>query len=181
MRQGLTLNGGRYQDNFAHIRQPRPDCGLSSEVKLLKTYQVVPSWLGSERSAPGKLEERILRPGRNPRAERNWYSVAEQPAPALHLAHPEECAAPTHCARHCAPCQPQSTSPTELPPPRPTAPHARKQHAEDQYHRHAVPQHCERVSQNSDPSREGPTLSHRMYELNVLRESPPPQHRQVIV
>ena len=34
----------------------------------------------------------------------DWYCVAEQLSPALHLARPEGRAA--HCASYCAPCQP---------------------------------------------------------------------------
>jgi len=38
--------------------------------------------------------------------ERDWYLIAEQPAPAPQLARPEGRAALRTCANYCAPCQP---------------------------------------------------------------------------
>ena len=42
----------RSRANTAHIRLPRPDSGLGFQVKFLKTFQVVPSSLGSSRHPP---------------------------------------------------------------------------------------------------------------------------------
>ena len=38
----------RCQANMAHMRQSRPDSGLGFQIKVLKTFSVVPSWLGRE-------------------------------------------------------------------------------------------------------------------------------------
>jgi len=43
MRQGV----GRSRANMAHTRQSRPDSGLDFQVKVLTTFRVVPSSLGS--------------------------------------------------------------------------------------------------------------------------------------
>ena len=40
------------RENMAHIRQPRPNYGLHIQVKVLKTFQVVPSSLGSGPGVP---------------------------------------------------------------------------------------------------------------------------------
>jgi hypothetical protein len=40
------LSGVSYPANLAHIRQSRPDSGLGFQVKVLQTFQVVPSSLG---------------------------------------------------------------------------------------------------------------------------------------
>jgi len=49
----LTVLYGTY---MAHIRQPRPDSGLGFQVKVLETFQVVPSLLGSDDSSNGLID-----------------------------------------------------------------------------------------------------------------------------
>ena len=41
------VRGMRCRTSMAHTRQSRPDSGLGFQVKVLKTFQVVPSSLGS--------------------------------------------------------------------------------------------------------------------------------------
>jgi len=48
----------RCRANMARKRQSRPDFGLGFQVKVLKTFEVVPSSLGS--GSPGSLCERGL-------------------------------------------------------------------------------------------------------------------------
>ena len=57
MRQGLTLNGCRCQENIARKKQLRPDCGLGFEVKVLTPSQVVLFRFGLE-AADHLLEHR---------------------------------------------------------------------------------------------------------------------------
>ena len=47
----------RRRANSAHIRLSRPDSGLGSQVKVLKTSYVVPSSLGSGNQKPGGVWE----------------------------------------------------------------------------------------------------------------------------
>jgi len=44
--QGLQFTF-RCRANMAHIRQPRPDSGLGFQVKVIRTFQIGPSLLGS--------------------------------------------------------------------------------------------------------------------------------------
>jgi hypothetical protein len=41
---------------MAHIRQSTPDCNLGFKAKALKTFEVVPTWLGSGRQ---RVSERV--------------------------------------------------------------------------------------------------------------------------
>ena len=43
----VLLRPGRRRANMAHIRQSRPDSGLGVQVKVLETFQIVPSSLRS--------------------------------------------------------------------------------------------------------------------------------------
>ena len=62
--QTAGVSDFRYRAKSAQIRQPRPESGLGSQVEVLKTFEVVPSSLGSGRVleksalAPATTEER---------------------------------------------------------------------------------------------------------------------------
>jgi len=50
--QGMRFRGFRCRANMAHVRRSRPDSGLDFLVKVLATFQVVPSSLESGRRVP---------------------------------------------------------------------------------------------------------------------------------
>jgi len=64
----------------------KPDSGLDLQAKVLKTSQVVPTWLGSPHRAPPPA---LLSAWRLV----FYYCTVEQPAPTPHLARPGGCAA----------------------------------------------------------------------------------------
>ena len=45
---------------MAHATQSRPDSGLSFQVKVLKTFLVVPSWLGSGTLIPAPEHSTLI-------------------------------------------------------------------------------------------------------------------------
>jgi hypothetical protein len=67
------------------MRQSGPDSGFGLQAKVVETFQVGTSSLG-----------RGMMWGYGPGRQRYWYDIAEQPAPAPHLAHTEGRAAVTH-------------------------------------------------------------------------------------
>ena len=50
----------RCRANVAHIKQSRPDSGLGVQVKVVKTFQVVPTSLGSGADGIQHGRDRVL-------------------------------------------------------------------------------------------------------------------------